>query len=46
MRALPWQVHLADNRVLLYPLAGLSASAVVGAFAIGIHKMSEPPKRD
>ena len=41
-----WQVHTADSRVLLYPLAGLSASAVVGGFAIAIHRMSEPPKRD
>ena len=37
------KVHVADNRVLLYPIAGLSASAVVGAFAIGVHKLSEPP---
>jgi len=36
---------MADKRVLFYPLAGLSASAMVGAFAIGVHKLSEvPPK--
>jgi len=40
-----FKVHSADNRVLLYPLAGLSASAVVGAFAVAVHRMSEPPKR-
>lgn len=39
------KVHFADNRVLLYPVAGLSMSAVVGAFAIGVHKLSEPPKK-
>ena len=39
------QVHIADNRVLLYPLGGLSAAAFVGAFAVGIHRLSEPPKR-
>lgn len=39
------KVHNADNRVLLYPIAGLSASAVVGGFAVVIHRMSEPPKR-
>ena len=40
------QVHAADSRVLLYPIAGLSASAIVGAFAIFVHRMSEPVKRD
>jgi hypothetical protein len=39
-------VHNLDNRVLLYPLAGLSVSALVGVFAVAIHKVSEPPKRD
>jgi len=40
------KVHTVDNRVLLYPIAGLSASAIVGGFAIGIHRMSDPPKKD
>ena len=39
------QVHATDSRVLLYPIAGLSASAVVGAFAIGVHRLSEPSKK-
>jgi len=35
-----FKVHDRDNSVLFLPIAGLSASALVGAFAIGIHKMS------
>ena len=34
------KVHAADSKVLLLPIAGLSASAVVGAFAIGVHVMT------
>ena len=36
------KVHIADNRVLLYPIAGLGTAGVVGAFAIGVHKLSGP----
>jgi hypothetical protein len=36
------KVHSTDSNVLIYPIAGLSASAVVGAIAICIHKLSEP----
>ena len=36
------KVHVADSNVLLLPIAGLSASALVGALAIGINKLSEP----
>ena len=32
----------ADNRVLLYPIAGLGTAGIVGAFAIGVHKLSGP----
>jgi hypothetical protein len=39
------KVHVADSNVLLYPIAGLSASALVGAVAMGINKLSEPKKR-
>jgi hypothetical protein len=39
------KVHVADNQVLLYPIAGLSASAVVGVFALCIHRMSEPSSK-
>ena len=39
------KVHAADANVLLYPLYGLSASAAVGAFAIGVHKLSEPKEK-
>lgn len=40
------KVHSADANVLLYPLYGLSAAGTVGAFAIGVHKLSEPaPKQ-
>jgi hypothetical protein len=42
------KVHAADSSVLLLPIAGLSASAVVGAFAIGVHVMTgsgaQPPR--
>ena len=42
------KVHAADNSVLLLPVAGLSASVVVGAFAIGVHVMTgsgaKPPR--
>lgn len=34
------KVHDRDDRVLLLPLAGLSASVLVGAIAIGVHVMS------
>ena len=36
------KVHIADNRVLIYPIAGLGTAGVVGAFAIGVHKLSGP----
>ena len=39
------QVHDADQRVLLYPFVGLSASALVGGFALFVNKLSEAPKR-
>ena len=42
-----YKVHSADSMVLLYPLAGIGASAAVGAFAVGVHHLSNPPpKRD
>ena len=39
------KVHIADSNALLYPIAGLSISALVGAFAIGINSLSEPKKK-
>lgn len=40
-----FKVHKADSSVLILPIAGLSASALVGAFAIGIHVMSGPSEK-
>ncbi len=39
------KVHAADSTVLLLPLAGLSASALVGLLALIINWVSERPKR-
>lgn len=40
------KVHSTDNQVLMLPVVGLSASALVGAFAIGVNRLtSSPPKR-
>ena len=39
------KVHNADSSVLILPIAGLSASALVGAFAMGVNKLSEPSKK-
>ena len=39
------KVHVADSNVLFYPIAGLSVSALVGAFAIGVNTLSEPKKK-
>ena len=40
-----FKVHARDTSVLFLPIVGLSASALVGTFAIGIHRMSEPAKK-
>lgn len=39
------KVHTADPRVLIYPVAGLSVSALVGGLAVGINKLSERPDK-
>ena len=40
-----FKVHAVDSRVLLYPIVGLSASAIVGGFAVGVHKLSDTSKK-
>ena len=40
-----FKVHAVDSSVLLYPIVGLSASAIVGGFAVGVHKLSDTSKK-
>ena len=39
------KVHVADPMVLMYPIAGLSASALVGAVAVGVNALADAPRR-
>ena len=40
--------HNFDAQILLLPFLGLSASAIVAAFAVGVNRLSDPKseKRD
>ena len=42
------RVHNFDAQILLLPFLGLSASAIVAAFAVGVNRLSDPKseKRD
>ena len=40
------RVHNFDAQILLLPFLGLSASAIVAAFAVGVNKLSDPAKSE
>ena len=40
------RVHNFDAQILLLPFLGLSASAIVAAFAVGVNRLSDPAKSE
>ena len=40
------RVHNFDAQILLLPFLGLSASAIVAAFAVGVNRLSDPRRRE